>query len=48
MKEDGAIEIASVGDRPPRTIFAHMLTDIIDRAPWNCFADSRRLAARRA
>ncbi len=30
MKEDGAIEIASVGDRPPRTIFAHMLTDIIE------------------
>jgi len=26
----------SVGDRPPRTIFAHMLTDIIERAPWNC------------
>lgn len=30
MKEDGAIEIASVGDRPPRTIFAHMLMDIIE------------------
>jgi len=30
MKEDGAIEIASVGDRPPRTVFAHMLTDIIE------------------
>lgn len=30
MKEDGAIEIASVGDRPPRNIFAHMLTDIIE------------------
>lgn len=30
MKADGAIEIASVGDRPPRTIFAHMLTDIIE------------------
>jgi cell division protein FtsA len=30
IKEDGAIEIASVGDRPPRTIFAHMLTDIIE------------------
>jgi len=28
--EDQAIEIASVGDRPPRTIFAHMLTDIIE------------------
>jgi cell division protein FtsA len=27
---DSAIEIASVGDRPPRTIFAHMLTDIIE------------------
>lgn len=30
MKENGAIEITSVGDRPPRTIFAHMLTDIIE------------------
>src|SRR5260370_32164497 len=30
MKENGSIEIASVGDRPPRTIFAHMLTDIIE------------------
>jgi len=30
MKVDGPIEIASVGDRPPRTIFAHMLTDIIE------------------
>ncbi|HUE55166.1 MAG TPA: cell division protein FtsA [Candidatus Udaeobacter sp.] len=30
MREDGAIEIASVGDRPPRTVFAHMLTDIIE------------------
>jgi cell division protein FtsA len=30
MKENGAIEIASVGDRPPRTIFAHSLTDIIE------------------
>ena len=30
MKENGAIEIASVGDRPPRTVFAHMLTDIIE------------------
>jgi cell division protein FtsA len=30
MKEDGAIEIASVGDRPPRTVFVHMLTDIIE------------------
>ncbi len=30
MKENGAIEIASVGDRPPRTIFAHMLMDIIE------------------
>ena len=30
MKADGSIEIASVGDRPPRTIFAHMLTDIIE------------------
>jgi cell division protein FtsA len=30
IKENGAIEIASVGDRPPRTIFPHMLTDIIE------------------
>jgi len=30
LKDDGAIEIASVGDRPPRTIFTHMLTDIIE------------------
>ena len=30
MQEDTAIEIASVGDRPPRTIFARMLTDIIE------------------
>ncbi len=29
-KADASIEIASVGDRPPRTIFAHMLTDIIE------------------
>ena len=30
MKGNGAIEIGSVGDRPPRNIFAHMLTDIIE------------------
>src|SRR5713226_7658108 len=30
MKADGPIEIASVGDRPPRTIFARQLTDIIE------------------
>jgi cell division protein FtsA len=30
LQEDTAIEIASVGDRPPRTIFARMLTDIIE------------------
>jgi cell division protein FtsA len=30
LDEDTAIEIASVGDRPPRTIFARMLTDIIE------------------
>jgi cell division protein FtsA len=29
LRDDGAIEIASVGDRPPRTIFARNLTDII-------------------
>jgi cell division protein FtsA len=30
LPEDASIEIASVGDRPPRTIFARMLTDIIE------------------
>jgi cell division protein FtsA len=30
LREDSAIEIASVGDRPPRTIFSRMLTDIIE------------------
>lgn len=30
LREDGAIEIASVGDRPPRTIFSRMLTEIIE------------------
>jgi cell division protein FtsA len=30
LQEDGAIEIASVGDRPPRTIFARSLTEIIE------------------
>jgi cell division protein FtsA len=30
LREDGAIEIASVGDRPPRTIFSRMLTDILE------------------
>lgn len=30
LRENGPIEIASVGDRPPRTIFAHMLTEIIE------------------
>jgi cell division protein FtsA len=30
LSDDGAIEIASVGDRPPRTIFARNLTDIIE------------------
>ena len=30
LLEDTSIEIASVGDRPPRTIFARMLTDIIE------------------
>jgi cell division protein FtsA len=30
LREDGPIQIASVGDRPPRTIFAGMLTDIIE------------------
>jgi cell division protein FtsA len=30
LTEDPSIEIASVGDRPPRTIFARSLTDIIE------------------
>jgi cell division protein FtsA len=30
LHNDGAIEIASVGDRPPRTIFSRMLTEIIE------------------
>jgi cell division protein FtsA len=30
MNGDGPIEIASVGDRPPRTIFTHMLVEIIE------------------
>jgi cell division protein FtsA len=30
MRADEAIEIASVGDRPPRTIFTRMLTEIIE------------------
>ena len=30
LKEDLAIEIASVGDRPPRTVFARMLSEIVE------------------
>ena len=30
LTEDPGIEIASVGDRPPRTVFARMLTEIIE------------------
>ncbi len=30
LRDDGAIQIATVGDRPPRTIFARNLTDIIE------------------
>jgi cell division protein FtsA len=30
LTEDAALEIASVGDRPPRTIYSRMLTDIIE------------------
>jgi cell division protein FtsA len=30
LKDDFAIEIASVGDRPPRTVFARMLSDIVE------------------
>lgn len=30
LREDEAIEIASVGDRPPRTVFSRMLCEIIE------------------
>jgi cell division protein FtsA len=30
MEEDPAIEIASVGDRPPRTVFGRMLCEIVE------------------
>lgn len=30
LRNDGSLEIASVGDRPPRSIFAHTLTEIIE------------------
>lgn len=30
LREDHAIEIASVGDRPPRVVFARMLTEIVE------------------
>ena len=30
LKEDTAIEIASVGDRPPRTVFSRMLSEIVE------------------
>jgi cell division protein FtsA len=30
LTDDVAIEIASVGDRPPRTVFARMLSDIVE------------------
>jgi cell division protein FtsA len=30
LQEDNAIEIASVGDRPPRTVYARMLSDIVE------------------
>jgi len=30
LQEDTAIEIASVGDRPPRTVYARMLSDIVE------------------
>jgi cell division protein FtsA len=30
LRDDGAIQIATVGDRPPRTIFTRNLTDIIE------------------
>lgn len=30
VTEDTAIEVASVGDRPPRTVYARMLSDIVE------------------
>jgi cell division protein FtsA len=30
LREDAAIEIASVGDRPPRTVYSRMLTEILE------------------
>ncbi len=49
LGEDQPIEIASVGDRPPRTVFSRMLCDIIEpRAQELLGADARRTAARRA
>jgi cell division protein FtsA len=30
LKEDAAIEIQSVGDRPPRTVFSRMLSEIVE------------------
>jgi len=30
LRDNGSIEIASVGDRPPRTIFAQALTEIVE------------------
>ena len=48
LREDTSIEIASVGDRPPRTIFARMLTDIIEpRAKELLALIARRSAPRR-
>src|SRR6202162_2264292 len=38
LHEDSAIQIASVGDRPPRTIFARMLTDILEPRANELFA----------
>jgi len=42
LAEDHPIQIASVGDRPPRTIFARQLTDIIEASlPGIACLDSR-------
>lgn len=30
LRQDAAIEIASVGDRPPRTVYSRMLTEILE------------------
>jgi cell division protein FtsA len=37
LPEDAAIEIASVGDRPPRTVFSRMLSEIVEPRAHDCY-----------